>query len=108
MLICGIIKIKYKFWSIQPVFHYYNILYWIYPPGVIQKNVPKINKYVDLINIKTDTVENYTETEIQKMIGLIQIYFLKKKDAQYQKLLKQLLTFQKKVLLLNMTQRKIL
>lgn len=28
-------KLKYKFWSKQPVFHFHNLLYWINPPGLI-------------------------------------------------------------------------
>ena len=32
-------KIKYRFWSIQPVFHFHNIGYWINPSSVIHKKV---------------------------------------------------------------------
>ena len=30
------VKITYKFWAYQPVFHYYNLFYWIYPKGIIK------------------------------------------------------------------------
>ena len=40
------IKIKYPFWSKQPVFHYHNIKYWINPPGIIEHKLPKINKFL--------------------------------------------------------------
>jgi len=42
------------FWSKQPVFHWYNLSYWLSgPPGLISKELPLINKYVDFLNIKT-------------------------------------------------------
>ena len=56
---------KMPFWSKQPVFHWYNILYWLNgPPGLVSKELPQINKYVDLCNIKTFSLnENYLEVE---------------------------------------------
>ena len=40
-------KLKYPFWSKQPVFHFHNLYYWILPPGIIQQNKPEKNKYYD-------------------------------------------------------------
>ena len=53
------IKIKYKFWSIQPVFHYYNLLYWIKPVGLIDKNLPTINKYCNFVNVNSTKFEEF-------------------------------------------------
>ncbi len=39
------VKIKYKFWAYQPVFHHYNFLYWILPQGIINTELPRINKF---------------------------------------------------------------
>ena len=52
ILLMGFIKIRYRFWSKQPVFHYYNAWYWVRPPGVIQYAVPEANEYVNIINVK--------------------------------------------------------
>ena len=39
-----IYKLKFPFWSRQPVFHYHNLIYWIFPPGIINHDKPeKIN-----------------------------------------------------------------
>ena len=38
------VRISLKFWSLQPVFHIYNLLYWIRPPGLIHPELPEINK----------------------------------------------------------------
>ena len=46
LLIC-IYKLKYPFWHRQPVFHYHNLWYWLIPPGIIQHDKPKKDKYYD-------------------------------------------------------------
>ena len=47
LIIIGYItyKIKYGYWTKQPVFHYHNIFYWYNPPGVIEKGNVEISKY---------------------------------------------------------------
>ena len=49
------------FWSKQPVFHLYNIFFWLRPPGLISEDIPSINKYVDLLNIKTFSLPELLE-----------------------------------------------
>ena len=34
-------KLKYPFWSRQPVFHYHKLNYWIFPPGIIQEELTR-------------------------------------------------------------------
>lgn len=51
-------KLKYPFWSRQPVFHYHNLKYWLYPHGVIQENLPEKNKFYDY------DIEYYNVTDL--------------------------------------------
>ena len=39
------IKLYFQFWSRQPVFHIYNIYYWLFYQGIIQKELPGKNKF---------------------------------------------------------------
>ena len=39
------IKVRYKFWATQPVFHVYDLKYYLSPPGIIRKSVPEKNKF---------------------------------------------------------------
>ena len=57
------IKIKLRFWRTQPVFHIYNIGYWLRPPGIIEANMPETenNKYMNHINIKTFKLSDLEE-----------------------------------------------
>ena len=62
------IKIKYPFWSTQPVNHSYNL----FPTkGRIINELPPLNKYVNLVDIKTlnlDTIDDTTKTRICNFI----------------------------------------
>jgi len=40
-----IVKIKYKFWSSQPVFHTYDLKYYLFPPGIIRTAIPEKTRY---------------------------------------------------------------
>ena len=47
ILLIVIYKLKFPFWSKQPVFHFHNLRYWLFPPGIIQHDKPKKNKFYD-------------------------------------------------------------
>lgn len=65
LLFTAYLKYKLKFWISQPVFHIYNLWYWINPPGLIDPELPSIQsltqkggtKYFNQSNIKTLEVE---------------------------------------------------
>lgn len=59
-----IIRFKYKFWILQPVFHYYDIFYWFYNKGIIQQQLPQKNKYVNLMNIQTYDFNQLTKSSL--------------------------------------------
>jgi len=64
------IKITYKFWSHQPVFHSYNLINWINPDGIVYES-PKINNYTNFIDITNKNFFDYSEEEINNIIDLI-------------------------------------
>ena len=64
------IKIRYKFWTYQPVFHSYNLINWIKPSGIVNEN-PKINNYCNFIDITNKNFFDYSEEEIIKIVDLI-------------------------------------
>ena len=75
-------KFKYKFWSRQPVFHTYNLLYWINPPGIIDQIIPKIDKFYDhtIITQKEDNLTLNQKSDIHKLIFF---NYLQENDIQY-------------------------
>ena len=79
----GYIKVKYRFWSMQPVFHVYNMLYWIRPPGLIDYQLPIQNRYVNRNNISFYDFSIVEQSTIDVSTKLIQEHYLKVKDAHY-------------------------
>lgn len=77
------IKVKYPFWSSQPVFHVYDLSYYIRPVGIIQNGLPEQNKYynktIDIKKIEGDSIP-YLETTIT---SFIQTHYLKTTDASF-------------------------
>ena len=64
------IKIRYPFWSSQPVFHNYNLINWISPSGIVNDS-PKINNYSNFIDITSKNFFDYSEEEIINIVDLI-------------------------------------
>ena len=83
LIIYAYIKLKFGFWSIQPVFHIYDISYMINPPGVIVDSLPKMNKYTNFNKIETISYSELTETQVQRFVNLIKVNYLKNNDNIY-------------------------
>lgn len=47
LLLTGYFKLRYPFWSRQPVFHLHNLFYWVNPPGIINEDLPEKNRFYD-------------------------------------------------------------
>lgn len=73
-------KIKYKFWSIQPVFHFHKLKYWFYPCGLIEKGNLKINKYYDMKNVIFKKISECSELELSKFNDFIKKHYLRMKN----------------------------
>lgn len=39
------VKLSNRFWSRQPIFHYFDLKHWVFPNQLIEKTLPKINKF---------------------------------------------------------------
>jgi hypothetical protein len=88
LIVTIFLKCKMPFWSKQPVFHFYNLLYWLRPPGLISVDMPLINKYTDFVHIKTYSLDELTtqkEVLISTLCNFIKNNYLPTKDktAQY-------------------------
>lgn len=74
------IKIKYGFWILQPVFHIYDFWYMFKPPGIIQHELPKENKYTNFKNIETIVYNEISEVKIQRFVHFINSHYLQNND----------------------------
>jgi ribosomal protein S18 acetylase RimI-like enzyme len=75
VILTAYIKIKLRFWRTQPVFHIYNLLYWIKPPGIISQETD-INRYMNHINIKTFNISDMDELTLNQFCNFIKNYYV--------------------------------
>ena len=71
------IRLKYKFWALQPVFHFYDVYYWFINVGVIRKELPEKNKYVNLKGVSTKEFEEIDEVTKKQIVTLIRLNYLR-------------------------------
>lgn len=83
ILLLMIIRIKYKFWALQPVFHYYDLYYWVTNVGIIRHELPKPNRYTNFKEIQTYTFDKVPDDNITEMTTLIQLNYFREKDNVY-------------------------
>ena len=77
------IRIKFKFWSIQPVFHIYDLNHWLITDRVIDLDLPKANKYVKLLDIDTFSTKELTQYEKKDISAFICDNFINSSLADY-------------------------
>ena len=75
-------KYKYQFWSRQPVFHYHNLWYWLFPPGIIQKDKPRLDKYYD-IKILFKDIDKLSTKKKALITSFIKSNYLSNKIEKY-------------------------
>lgn len=91
----GYFRVKYPFWSIQPVFHFHNVYYWMFPPGIINHSLPKRHpKFYDT-SIQVKKFDSVNEYDWQNIIMLLQKHYLKRKDIAYNPTLDSVQTYLK-------------
>ena len=85
-MICVIaiyIRIKFQFWSIQPVFHLWDLHHWIFTNRVISSDLPEINKYVKLLDVQSINVKDASDEHLTDVCNFIKENYLRSKVAEY-------------------------
>lgn len=83
MLVFMYIRMRYKFWALQPVFHFYDLYYWFVNVGVIRNELPEKNKYVNQEKIKTIKMEEIDENILKQLILLIRLNYLRNNENKF-------------------------
>ena len=75
---------KFRFWAKQPVFHIYDLWYYLFPCGIIRLDLPsredKYNNFKDIDTIKLDELSNVNK---EKFVSFIQTHFLRSRELNY-------------------------
>jgi hypothetical protein len=77
------IRLRYQFWALQPVFHFYDLYYWFVNVGIIRHELPEKNRYTNFNNIITKPFENIDPRLLKEVILLIQLNYLRNKENTY-------------------------
>lgn len=83
MLFYIYIRLKYKFWALQPVFHFYDIYYWFINVGIIRKELPEKNRYINTKQITTKEFEEVDELTKKQIVMLVQLNYLRNGENKY-------------------------
>lgn len=87
------LKICYRFWSSQPIFHKYNLKHWLFPCGIYYKTQPLCNK--KFFNTKLETFF-YNDVSAKKkalLYYLLKTSYLKSSKFIFSLTKKQLFSF---------------
>ena len=80
ILIYIYMRMKYGFWFLQPVFHVYDFWYMFSPPGIIQHELPRENRYTNFKNVDTTIYKELSDVKLQRFIHFINSNYLQNKD----------------------------
>ena len=83
ILFFAYVRLRYKFWAIQPVFHFYDVYYWFINVGIIRHELPEKNRYVNLKQITTKLFENVDELTLKQLVILIQLNYLRNNENTF-------------------------
>jgi hypothetical protein len=75
---------KYRFWALQPVFHFYDYHYYLFPPGIINHDLPEKNKYCNFNAIETIKYDSVSELRINKFVRFIRANYLQNAENKYE------------------------
>lgn len=83
LCLAAYIKIRFRFWSVQPVFHVYDFHYYLFPQGIIDQDLPEKNKYCNFINIETIKYDAVSELRMSQFVKFIRTNYLQNKGNCY-------------------------
>jgi len=82
LLIFAFIKLRFRFWSAQPVFHLYNLFYWIWPCGIIEHGQPPKTKFYNG-KVVTKKFKDVSTEKKALFYTFIKSHFLNNKKEKY-------------------------
>lgn len=77
------IKLKHHFWSLQPVYHFYDYHYYFMPNRIIDDELPSLNRYCELNKINFGDIKTMTTLEKKDFCKLIRTQYLQNKENKF-------------------------
>ena len=84
LTICFIfVRLKYRFWAAQPVYHFYDVYYWFVNVGIIRHELPEKNRYTNFQEIETISSDKVTDVKLRDFTDLIQLNYLRNHENTF-------------------------
>ena len=80
------IRVYFHFWSRQPMFHSWDLFYYIKTPGIIESKLPKINKFCNLHNTHMMNYTTIQNIDFQRSSRLYKTCHINKHYTQIPKI----------------------
>jgi hypothetical protein len=82
ILCSAYVRIRYRFWSTQPVFHIYDIQHHLFPRGIISPALPEKTRFYD-DSISFCAMDTLTPSEMSAFCRFIRRCYLRDADVDY-------------------------
>jgi len=92
LFVVAYIKIKYRAWTYQPVFQYFNIFYWLNDDFIIRPQKAPYHRYCNFLDIKTKDLNELGREKLEEFVAFIQATYFKNKLSEYRPTLFSLLS----------------
>ena len=77
------LRIAHPFWSIQPVYHFYDYHYAMYSPSIINPNLPSLNKFVNILDIHIFNINSLSKCDKTNICDFLTKNYLHSNDIHY-------------------------
>ena len=82
LLYVGYYKVRYRFWTTQPIFHRYQLYNWIFLNRLICEDISPHNKYLNLLNITVKDYDQLNKKDLTSIISLLNKFLQSPKDIK--------------------------
>lgn len=76
-------RLRYPFWSRQPVFHMHNLWWWLSPVGTISRVPPGLDRFVKLSEISNYKFTELPDSLMHRHVGFIRNFYMNTRSCQY-------------------------
>jgi hypothetical protein len=77
----------------QPVYHLYDVSYYMSPPRVINNDLPEKNRHVNVANVHTRFTSTLSDPEWVELVVFLQKYFIRERHNVYNPKLDNIVPF---------------
>ncbi len=78
------LRLTYGFWFYQPVFHLYDLRYYLFPCGIVEHDLPEKNKFTNTERISTVPFHNIVHGhKADQFTNFVRTHYLRNKNNQF-------------------------